>query len=109
MNWLPAVKVLLPYVGQIVTATLPVFSKKTAAASTVDDAEEQIIELQDAVIKNAESIKLLANQVQELIHVIDSSSLKIKQEMLIIKWLSIAAIGISLATIIFWLSTNAAR
>jgi hypothetical protein len=106
MNWLPAVKALLPYVGQIVTATMPVFSKKNAAGNTVEDAEEQIIELQDAVIKNAESIKLLANQVQELIHVIDSSSLKIKQEMLIIKWLSIAAIGISLATIIFWLSTN---
>jgi peptidoglycan hydrolase CwlO-like protein len=107
MNWLPAVKALLPYVGQIVTAAMPVFSKKSATFNTIEDAEKQIAELQDAVIKNAESIKLLANQVQELIHVIDSSSLKIKQEMLIIKWLSIAAIGISLATIIFWLSTNA--
>jgi peptidoglycan hydrolase CwlO-like protein len=106
MNWLPAVKVLLPYVSQIVTATLPAFSRKQTASS-VEDAELQIIELQEAVTKNAESIKLLANQVETLINEIDSSSLKIKKEMLIIKWLSISAIGISLVTILLWVSTRA--
>lgn len=105
MAWLPAVKVLLPYVGQIITATLPVFNKK--APENADSVNQsQITELQDAVVENAKSLKLMANQLQELIIASDGSATKVRKEMLFIKWLSITAILISIGSVILWVSTR---
>ena len=105
MAWLPAVKVLLPYIGQIITTAVPVFNKKTSENSD-SVYQSQIIELQDAVVENAKSLKLMANQLQDLIVAIDASATKVRKEMLFIKWLSISAILISIGSVILWVSTR---
>lgn len=60
---LPAVKLILPHVGNILAAAKPVFTRRKDAAdqSTV---EQQIAELQAAASENAGLIKELAEQLQ---------------------------------------------
>lgn len=61
--WLPVVKVVLPYIGPVVSATLPVFTKKKS--EKVDPlVTQQIAELQEAVKANNESIKALAKALE---------------------------------------------
>jgi hypothetical protein len=63
--WLPIVKVVLPYIGPIVEAALPVFTrKKTGKVDPV--IAQQIAELQEAVKANAESSKALAKALEEV-------------------------------------------
>jgi hypothetical protein len=95
--WLPALKALLPYATQIVTAAIPAFTRKTGSAQDV--IPEQIQELQGAVIHNAEAVKMLATQMQQVITSIDSGALKIEHDMRTVKRLSIIAIVLSVVAI----------
>ena len=103
--WLPAVKAILPYLTQIVTAAIPAFTKKADKTGTEDITRNQISELQDAVTHNAESLKILATQLQQVINDIDSGSAKIEKEIKAIKRLAILAIALSIVAIILWLSS----
>ncbi len=105
MAWLPAVKVILPYLTQIVAAAIPAFTKKTDKTGADDITRNQISELQDAVTHNAESLKILATQLQQVINDIDSGSAKIEKETQVVKRLAILAIGLSIIAIIFVLSS----
>ena len=66
---LPAVKVILPYLGSIVTAAIPVFTtrKSDEAAAQAQLLQQQITELQSAASQNAVHIKELAEQLQKTI------------------------------------------
>lgn len=103
--WLPAVKVVLPYLAQIVAAAIPAFTKKADRAVTEDITRNQISELQDAVTHNAESLKILATQLQRVITDIDSASAKIGEEIKMIRRLAILAVGLSIAAILLWISS----
>lgn len=65
--WLPLLKASLPYVTQIVTATLPVFTSKAGKTDSKDLIEKQVAELQSAVTQNAEAIRLLAAELKQTI------------------------------------------
>ena len=95
--WLPALKALLPYATQIVTAAIPAFTRKSGTAQDV--IPEQIQELQGAVIHNAESVKILATQMQQVITGIDSGAVRIERDMRILRRLSVIAIVLSLIAI----------
>jgi hypothetical protein len=67
---LPAVKAIVPYLGSIITAALPVFTTRKsdeAAAAQAQLLHRQITELQSAASKNAVHIKELAEQLQKTI------------------------------------------
>lgn len=101
--WLLTIKAILPYVTQIVTAAIPAFTKKMDRGEADKIIPSQISELQDAVTHNAESIKVLAAQLQQFISGIDTGSVKIEKDIKTIKQLSIFAIAISAFAIILWL------
>ena len=101
--WLPALKAILPYVTQIVAAAIPAFTTKTDKGKAEDVIPEQIQELQGAVTHNAESLKILANQLQRAITSIDSGAIRIERELRVVKRLSIVAIVISVIAIILWI------
>ncbi len=103
--WLPAVKVILPYLAQIVGAALPVFTRKADKSGAEDVIRNQIAELQDAVTHNAESLKVLATQLQQAISDIDSASARIEREIKSTRALALVALILSLAAIILWLYT----
>jgi hypothetical protein len=62
--WLPLIKVVLPYVGPIFQAALPVFTKKKDDG-TDPLVAQQITELQEAVKANSESSRALARAIEE--------------------------------------------
>jgi hypothetical protein len=63
--FLPALKAVLPHVGTLITVAAPVFTRKSAAAaSDAQLVQQQIAELQAAAAQNADSIKVLAEQLQ---------------------------------------------
>lgn len=88
----PILKALLPHVTQIATVAIPAFTKKPAAAKLDPVVAQQIEELQTAATKNAESINVLAEKLQETIQGIEVGAEKIQRDMaklrtlLVISW-----------------------
>lgn len=104
--WLPAVKIILPYLTQIVTAVIPAFTKKVEKGKAEDAIPGQISELQDAATHNAESIKILAMQLQQAISSIDAGAIRIEKEIRLVKRLSILAIAAALVAIALVLASR---
>ena len=74
---LPAVKAILPYVGSIVTAALPVFTTRKsdeAAAAQAQLLQKQIEELQSASSQNAVHVKGLAEQLQKTVAALEQGA-----------------------------------
>jgi hypothetical protein len=82
-TWLiPALKAILPHVGDIVNAAKPVFTRKkpgapapaAAATASGDVTQQQIAELQVAVTQNAEHVHELAEQLQSTVAALQTSA-----------------------------------
>lgn len=74
-GWLiPALKAVLPHVGDIVAAAKPVFTKKKPEAGTQGGEAQQIAELQAAVSQNAEHVRELAAQLQSTVTAIEKGA-----------------------------------
>lgn len=69
--WLPVLKAVLPYLTTIVTATAPAFTNRKDNDKSAAVVGKQITELQEAVRHNAESVRLLAEQMQRTIRAIE--------------------------------------
>lgn len=76
-GWLiPALKAVLPHVGDIVSSALPVFTRKKSASAPVpsDLLQQQIAELQAAAAQNAGHIKELAAQLQSTVAALEQGA-----------------------------------
>jgi hypothetical protein len=103
--WLPAIKIMLPYVTQIVSAAIPAFTKKTDKTNAESIIPSQIAELQSAATQNAQSLKTLAVQLEQVITGIDAAASKMEQEIKTARRLALAAIALALLAIALSLST----
>ena len=75
-GWLlPALKAVIPHVGDILTAAKPAFTRKPdAAANQADLVQQQIAELQAAVSQQSSHIKELAAQLENTITALDKAA-----------------------------------
>jgi TolA-binding protein len=74
-NWLiPALKAVLPHVGDIVSRTLPVFTRKKSDGQSADVVQQQIVELQAAVAQSAGHIQELAAQLQSTVAALEQAA-----------------------------------
>ena len=75
-SWLiPALKAVLPHVGDIVSSALPVFTRKRGEAAPAGDlVQQQIAELQAAAAQNAGHIKELAAQLQSTVAALEQGA-----------------------------------
>lgn len=73
--WLPVLNTVLPYLTTIVTAAMPVFTARRDNGRSANVVAEQIAELQGAVTQNAESVRVLAEQMQRAIVAIETAAL----------------------------------
>jgi hypothetical protein len=99
-NWLmPALKAVLPHVGDILSSTLPVFTRKkvNAIAASADILQQQIVELQTAAAQNAGHIKELAAQLQSTVAALEQTA--IVAETRLRRAVVLCAIGAALATV----------
>lgn len=107
--WLiPVLKSVLPYVGTIVSAAAPVFTKKSAdaAANQTILLQQQITELQAAASANDAHIKELAIQLQNTVEALEKgASLADRRHQWILVFCILAVIVsfMSLGTVLFLL------
>jgi len=72
-GWLiPALKAVLPHVGDILAAAKPVFTKRRPEAPVAES--QQIAELQAAASQNAEHIRELAAQLQSTVAALEKAA-----------------------------------
>ena len=79
--WIPLLKTALPYVVQVLSLAIPAFTSKTGDTKNLEFIPEQIQELQSAATQNAESVKVLAEQLKSTIEGIDAAAVKLQQEV----------------------------
>ncbi len=113
--WLPALKLALPYITQVVSAAVPAFTaSRNAKAPPEEVIPKQIAELQEAVTHNAESLKILATQMHQVMEGMETGAGRMQQELAqelaqtrrLCRWAigsSLAAGAIGLAALAVWL------
>jgi hypothetical protein len=78
-GWLiPALKAVLPHVGDILSAAKPAFTKRKPDGDLV---QQQIAELQAAVSQQAGHIKELAAQLQSTVSALEKAALLAEQRL----------------------------
>ena len=95
---LPAVKLILPHVGNIVAAAKPHFTKRKEAAdqSTV---QQQIAELQAAATENATLVKELAENLQVTITALETSAAATQERVRRLYAISVVAMLVALGAL----------
>ena len=99
-SWLlPAVKLILPHVGNIVAAAKPVFTKRreTADQATV---QQQIAELQSAATENASLIRELAVELQRTVDALEKAAAVTQERVRRLYAISVTAMLIALAALL---------
>lgn len=99
LQLIPLIKVLGPYLTTIATTAIPAFTAKPAATKTDPVLAQQIVELQDAVTKNAKSLHILAEQLQKVIASAEEASVKADRQISYYKALVVSSTIISVAAI----------
>jgi hypothetical protein len=104
--WLmPTLKAIAPHVGTILSATLPVFTKKSSeAANQTAILQQQVSELQTAAAANATHVRELAAQMQQTVTALEQGAQLVEARLTRLSWLCIAAIGMATAS---WLAIAA--
>jgi hypothetical protein len=90
--WLPAIKVVLPYLAPIVSAALPAFTKKKSEQAD-PLVTQQIAELQEAAKSNNDSVRALAKAMEKSAKTNDAA---VRQARLIVG----AAVAVAAASLV---------
>ena len=108
-GWLAIAKAVAPHVATIVSAALPVFTKRKGGdeASQIALAQQQIAELQEAVTTNGALIRELAEQLGTTIDALEQGALEARQRLqrlylltLISGGIALLALGVALAALL---------
>ena len=99
--WLAVGKLVLTNLDTIIGVVKPAFTrKKIETPSQTDLLNLQIAELQAAALGNAEQIKQLAAQLKEVVTAVEQAAASAASERQILRRLCLAAIVISVASIV---------
>ena len=99
-SWIvPAVRLILPHVGNIVAAAKPVFTHRREAADR-NTVAKQIAELQSAATENAALVKELAEQLQATIAALESSNAQTQERVRRLYTISVVAVLVSLGSLL---------
>ncbi len=107
-NWLiPALKAVIPHVGDILSAAKPAFTRRKPepAANTPDLVAQQIAELQSAVSQQATHIKELAAQLENTVAALETAAERAEGRLRRVLVFSALAVAFSLAALgVSWLA-----
>lgn len=71
-----------PYLPEIIKLALPLFTRGTKAAEKSPEVvAQQIAELQNAALQNADSIKLIAKEMQQTIEVLQVGAAQLERRL----------------------------
>ncbi len=80
-----------PYVADIVQLALPLFTRSKAQEKIPEVVAQQITELQNAATQNADSIKLLATEMQKTIEVLQVGATLLEKKLVQAQLLAVIA------------------
>jgi hypothetical protein len=92
---LPIIKAVAPYIAQVATAAIPVFTSKPEAAKADPILTRQIEELQAAASQNAQSVHVLAENLQQAMQEIERAAQEARQQAATYKTLLFVSFGFS--------------
>ena len=99
-SWLlPAVRLILPHVGNIIAAASPVFTKRKEAGDQ-RTVQQQIAELQAAATENAALIKELAVELQRTVDALEKAATVTQERVKRLYAISVAAMLVSLVALL---------
>lgn len=107
--FIPALKIALPYISQIVTAAVPMFTSRPANGKSDELVAQQIQELQAAVTHNAESVKGIATQWKETMESLDTAAARMQKEMVMLRRLAYGSTAVALVAVVLALVAIAGR
>lgn len=104
-QFLPIIKAIAPYIAQLAAAAIPAFtSRKTTSDPEVVKSDpvvaKQIEELQSAASQNAQSVKVLAEKLQQLIENIEDTAQSANNTIATYKVIIIASMSVSVIALI---------
>jgi ABC-type hemin transport system substrate-binding protein len=70
-----------PYIPEIIKIARPLFTRNNPKEKSIEVVGQQIAELQTAAIQNAESIKLLATEMQHTIEALQKASTELEKKL----------------------------
>lgn len=70
-----------PYIPEIIHLARPLFTRGSAKDKEPDVITQQIVELQNVATQNAESIKLLATEMQHTIEALQSGAAEMEKKL----------------------------
>ena len=97
--WVSALKAVLPYVTNVVTAAIPAFTARRGQDRSAEVMAQQIAELQGAATHNAESVKVLAEQLQRTVSAVEQGAVNVERTMRRLRLLASAALLLALAAL----------
>jgi len=98
--FIPALKAALPHIGIILSAAVPVFTKKNAdAVANQALLQQQIAELQSAASQNTAHIKELAAQLQSTVAALEEAASVTEAERRRVFLLCVVAVILSAAAL----------
>jgi len=97
--WIPLIKSAMPYVVQVLSVAIPAFTSRSANKESDEVVPQQIAELQTAATQNAESVKILAQQLKGSMENVDAAAVKLQKELVLLRSLSIIAIVVSVLSV----------
>jgi len=90
------IKAVAPYVAKIAAEAIPAFTSKPAAIAKSDPIiAKQIEELQAAATQNAESIRVLAEKLQQAIEGIEAAAQVANKQIATYRVMLVVALGLS--------------
>ena len=95
-QFLPIIKAVAPYLTQIATTAIPAFTSKPAAIAKEDPViAKQIEELQTAATQNADSVRVLAENLQQAMQGIETAAQEANRQAAMLRTMLFIALGLS--------------
>jgi len=98
-SWIPLIKTAIPYIVQVLSIAVPAFTSRSSQKEADDIVPEQIAELQGAATQNAESVRILAEQLKGTLEGVDAAAVKLQQELVFTRKLSVVALVVSVLSV----------
>jgi hypothetical protein len=95
IQFLPIIKAVAPYLAQVATAAIPAFTSKHEAVKSDPVVAKQIEELQAASTKNAESIQVIAENIQQAMQGIENAAKEANKKVAAYKIMLFVSLGFS--------------
>jgi cytochrome c-type biogenesis protein CcmI len=104
LQLIPIIKAVAPYVAQIAAVAIPAFTSKKDTDNADVAAKEEIVakqikELQAAASQNAQSVQLLAENLQKAIQSVDTAASEAEKKITLYRRLVVFSFGFSVVSL----------